>query len=256
MRPFAIIFRRELKYLFRSLTAWVTLSVFLFLAGYFFHNIFKRYNYLSYQMARSGDFGMPLNLTDDVMRPLLGDLSLILLILLPLLTMRLLAEERKQGTFELLLTYPIGDLPAVAGKYAAALATWGIMLAGTVACPVLLAVYADPEPGPIVTGYLGLFLMGGTFIAIGTFFSSLTDNQLVAGVSAFGAGLFFLVIGWTVPFAGPTAAKVISQFSLLYHLESFTKGVIVLQDVTYYLLMSAFFLFLTLKSLESARWRN
>lgn len=256
MRAFITVFMRELRFLYRSLTAWVATAVFLFLGGYFFHNVFKGYNFLSYQMARSGDFSRPLNLVDDVMRPLLGDLSIIIIILLPLLTMRLLAEEKKQGTFELLLTYPIGDLPVVLGKFAAALASWALMLAGSLLYPVLLALFADPEPGPIITGYIGLFLMGGTFIAIGVFFSSLTDNQLVAASTSFGAGLLFLIIGWTAPFAGPTTGKVIAQLSLLYHLESFTKGIVSLQDVTFYLFLSAFFLFLTLKSLESTRWRS
>ena len=256
MRAFLVVFSREIRYLYRSLTAWVATTVFLFIGGYFFHNVFKGYNFLSYQMARTGDFTRPLNLVDDVMRPLLGDLSVIIILLLPLLTMRLLAEEKKQGTFELLLTYPIGDLPVVLGKFAAALSSWGLMLAGALLYPVLLAFFADPEPGPIVTGYAGLFLMGGAFIAIGVFFSSLTDNQLVAASSSFGAGLFFLIIGWTAPFAGPTAGKVIAQLSLLYHLESFTKGVVSLQDVAYYVFLAAFFLFLTMKSLESSRWRS
>ncbi|HER44095.1 MAG TPA: ABC transporter permease, partial [Candidatus Eisenbacteria bacterium] len=191
-----------------------------------------------------------------VLRPLFGNISIVLLLLLPLLTMRLLAEEQKLGTFELLLTYPIRDADAVLGKFFAAVTVFAVMLVCTLLYPLLIALFGDPEPGPIFSGYLGLFLMGCTFISIGTFFSSLTSNQLVAGVSAFGVGLLFLIIGWAAPFVGPKFIGLLGQFSILQHYESFSKGVIDTQDISYYLFMTLFFLFLTLRSLESTRWRS
>ena len=250
------IYRHELKYYFQSVTAYVTIGIFLLISSYFFYSIFRYYNLLSYQVSRNPHLAGGLNLTDGVLRPLFSNISIIILLLLPLLTMRLLAEEKKQGTFELLLTYPVRDYEAVMGKFLAAVTTFAVMLICTLLYPLLIALFSDPEPGPIISGYLGLFLMGCTFISIGTFFSSLTSNQIVAGVTAFGVGLFFLIIGWAVPFVGPRFAGLLGQFSLLQHFESFSKGVVDTQDVTYYLFMTLFFLFLTLRSLESARWRS
>lgn len=231
------------------------MGIFLALSGYFFYSIFRVYNFLSYQAARNPEYAATLNLIDGVMRPLLSNTSIILLLVLPLLTMRLLAEEKKQGTFELLLTYPVADVTVIAGKFFAALTTFAVMLAGTLLYPLMLAIFADPEPGPIASGYLGLFLIGCTFIAMGTFFSSLTNNQLIAGVATFGLSLFFLIIGWAAPFVGNTMSKVLSQFSLLTHFDSFSKGVIDTQDLTYYLFLTFFFLYLTVRSVESTRWR-
>jgi len=142
------------------------------------------------------------------------------------------------------------------GKYLAAVTLFVIMLAGTLLYPALLAVYSKPEMGPLLTSYLGLFLMGCTFIAMGIFFSALTSSQIVAGAATFGISLFFLIIGWAAPFVGPVFSKVLSQFSILEHYDSFAKGIIDLQDVTYYLFITVFFLFATLRFLESPHWRS
>ena len=256
MTKMLAIYKRELKYYFQSVTAYVALGIFLAISGYFFFSLFTYYNLISFQATRNPHLTQSLNLTDGLLRPFFSNISFILLLVLPLLTMRLLAEEKKQGTFELLLTYPIRDWDAVGGKFLASVTTFAVMLGGTFICPLLIFLLANPEPGPIFTGYLGLFLVGCTFISIGIFFSSLTNNQLVAGVTSFGVALFFLIIGWAMPFVGPRSADVLSQFSLLQHFDGFSKGLINTQDVTYYLFMTLFFLFLTLRSLESTRWRN
>ncbi len=250
------VYRKELQHYFQSVTAYVVIGSFLALSGYFFYSIFRYYNYLSYQAGREPGLAASLNLIEGVMRPLMGNVSVVLLFVLPLLTMRLLAEERKQGTFELLLTYPLSDFEAVMGKYLAALTVFGVMIAGTLLYPVMLAVFSNPEPGPVFTSYLGFFLMGTSFIAIGIFFSSLTSSQIVAGAATFGVSLLFLVIGWAAPFAGPTLASILSQCSLLEHYDAFSKGIIDLQDVTYYVFLTGFFLFMTLRSLDSSRWRS
>jgi ABC-2 type transport system permease protein len=256
MKKLAAIYRKELQYYFQSMTAYVMIGFFLALSGYFFYSIFRYYNYLSFQASREQYLGANLNLIDGVMRPLMGNMSVVLLFALPLLTMRLLAEEKKQGTFELLLTYPISDIEAIMGKYLAALTVFGVMLGGTLLYPALLAVYSNPEPGPILSSYVGLFLMGCTFIAMGIFFSSLTSSQIVAGAATFGVSLFFLIIGWAAPFVGSTVSKILAQFSILEHYDSFAKGLIDVQDVTYYLFVTVFFLFITLRSLESMHWRS
>jgi len=256
MGKLAAIYRKELEHYFQSIIAYVVIGSFLALSGYFFFSVFRYYNYLSYQAGREQHLAKSLNLIDGVMRPLMGNMSVVLLFVLPLLTMRLLAEEKRQGTFELLLTYPLSDLAAVMGKYLAALTVFAVMIAGTLLYPAMLAIFANPEPGPVVTSYVGLFLMGTSFIAIGIFFSSLTSSQIVAGAATFGVSLFFLVIGWASPFAGPTLSKVIAQFSLFGHYDSFSKGILNLHDVTYYVFLTAFFLFMTLRSLESSHWRS
>lgn len=256
MQKLGAIYRKEMQYYFQSITAYVMIGLFLALSGYFFYSIFRYYNWMSFQAAREQSMAMNLNLVDGVMRPLMGNVSVVLLFALPLLTMRLLAEEKRQGTFELLLTYPVSDLAAVLGKFFAALTVFAVMIGGTLVYPIMLAIFADPEPGPLVTGYVGLFLMGATFVAMGVFFSSLTASQIVAGVATFGVSLFFLIVGWAAPFVGPTFSKVLSQFSILEHYNSFAQGLVDLQDVTYYVFLTVFFLYLTLRSLESAHWRS
>lgn len=255
MRRLGAIYRKELEYYFQSTTAYVMIGFFLALSGYFFYSIFRYYNYLSFQASRNPYSMESLNLIDGVMRPLMGNVSVVLLFTLPLLTMRLLAEEKKQGTFELLLTYPVRDIEAVMGKYFAALTVFCVMLGGTLLYPALLAVYAKPETGPIVSSYAGLFLIGCTFISMGIFFSSLTSSQIVAGAATFGVSLFFLIIGWAAPFVGQTFSKILEQFSILDHYDSFAKGLIDMQDVTYYVFLTVFFLFVTVRSVESTHWR-
>src|SRR2546428_13854254 len=149
-----------------------------------------------------------LNVTDSVMLPLFSNISVILLLLLPLVTMRLFAEERRSGTIELLLTYPVRDGAVLAGKYLAAFALYAIMIALTMLYPGIVVYFARLEWGPVLTGYLGLLLMGGTFIAVGACASSLTENQILAAITTFGALLIFWTLGWTPGYAGGTAGPV------------------------------------------------
>lgn len=250
------IFRRELLYFFNSTVAYVVITVFVLIAGYFFYNLLGYFNLASVQAMQNPAAVGGLNLTEGVVRPLFGNISILLILILPLLTMRLLSEERRSGTAELLFTFPISDWDAILGKYFAALTVYATMLALTVLYPLLLYKYASPEPGPILTGYLGLFLIGAAFIAMGLFFSSLSESQLVSGVSTFGCGLLFLIIAWLTPFVSATAAGVISQLSILEHFDSFSKGVLDTNDVVYYLNFAAFFLFLASRVLDSNRWRS
>jgi ABC-2 type transport system permease protein len=130
------------------------------------------------------------------------------------------------------------------------------MICLTVLYPLLLIRYTSPETGPLVTGYLGLILIGAAYIAMGLFFSSLSDSQLVAGVSTFGCGLLFLIISWIAPFVSPAAAAVLGQLSILQHFDSFSKGILDSNDVVYYLNFTVFFLFLASRVLDSNRWRS
>jgi gliding motility-associated transport system permease protein len=250
------IFKKEMRLYFTSPVAWVVFTIFLLIAGYFFYSIFAFFTLASMQSAMNPQMGRDLNVTDSVMRPLFSNVSVILLLLMPLVTMRLFAEERRSGTIELLLTYPVRDGAVLAAKYLAALGLYAIMIALTLLYPGIVVYFARLEWGPIFTGYLGLLLMGATFIAVGVFASSLTENQIVAAITTFGALLIFWILGWSADYAGGTAGKVLQFLSLLEHNDSFSKGVLDTKDVLYYLNFTVLALFLTLRSLEARRWKG
>jgi ABC-2 type transport system permease protein len=248
------VYKKELRLYFTSPVAYVLLTIFLLIAGYFFYSIFAFFTRASMQTAMNPGMGRDLNVTDSVLRPLIANMSVILLLLMPLVTMRLFAEERRAGTIELLLTYPVRDGAVLVSKYVAALTLYGVMLGGTLAYPAILLYFAKVEWGPLATGYLGLVLMGGMLLGIGIFASSLTENQIVAAVVAFGISLMFWIVGWTAEFAGGPLGAVLTHLSIIEHNETFAKGVIDTKDVLYYLDFTALFLFLTLRSLEARRW--
>jgi ABC-2 type transport system permease protein len=197
-----------------------------------------------------------MNVSDSVLRPLFSNISVILLLLMPLVTMRLFAEERRSGTIELLLTYPVRDGAVLVGKYLAAVAMYGVMLALTLVYPAMVLYFTPVEWGVLATGYLGLLLMGATFLAVGVFASSLTENQIVASIITFGVLLIFWVIGWSADYAGGMWGRVLSHISLLEHFDSFAKGVLDTKDILYYVNFTIVALFLTLRSLEARRWKG
>lgn len=250
------IFKKELRLYFSSPVAWVLLTIFLLIAGYFFYAIFAFFTTASMQSAMNPQMGRDLNVTDSVLRPLFSNLAVILLLLMPLLTMRLFAEERRSGTIELLLTYPVRDGAVLLGKYLAAFALYAVMIAGTLVYPAILFYFARVEWGPLLTGYVGLLLMGAMFLAVGLFASSLTENQIVAAITTFGILLMFWIVGWSADYAGGSAGKVLQHLSILEHNDSFSKGVFDTKDVIYYLDFTILALFLSLRSLEARRWKG
>jgi ABC-2 type transport system permease protein len=250
------VFKKEFRLYFVSPIAYVVLAIFALVAGWFFYNVFSFYTLISMQAAMNPMMGRDMSVTEGVLRPLFQNISVILLFLLPLLTMRLFAEEKRSGTIELLLTYPVRDGEVLMGKYLAALAVFLGMLTLTLAYPVLVAWTAQVEWGPLASGYLGLVLQGAVFLAIGILISSLTENQIVAGVTTFGLLLILWVIGWASDSAGGALGRVLSHISITEHFDSFAKGIIDTKDVIYYLNLIILSLFLTLRSLESKRWRG
>ena len=256
MRKTLAIYQREIAYYFQSPVAYAVIAIFLLLAGYFFYNLLGYFNISSVQAMQNPVQSRSLSLTASVMQPLLGNMCTVLLLLLPLLTMRLFAEERRSGAAELLFTYPVSDASVILGKFGAAVTVYAVMLAMTLPYPALLFHFGDPEPGPIVSGYLGLLLMGVAFLSMGTFFSSLGDSQLVAAAATFGCGLLFLIIGWMTPFVSSTAGAVLSELSIVRHLDGFARGAIDTNDLVFYLNLTIFFLFLCARVLDSARWRS
>ena len=262
MKNLFVICKKELTSYFYSPIAYVVITIFLFLSGYFFHNILSIYMMVSFNAMRNQYLAQGLNFTEGIFSPLFGNISIIMLLMMPLLTMRLLAEEKRSGTFELLLTYPIRDIETVLGKFIACLLVFAIMLGLTLVYPLFLASVNEPgtgagvEIGPLLSTYIGLFLMGGAFIAFGMLASSLTSNQIIAAVISFGALLIFWLIGFSSYTAGPVLGGILRHISLLEHFENFSKGIINSQDVIYYLNFTIFCLFLTLRSLESNKWRG
>lgn len=250
------VFKKEMRLYFTSPVAYVVFTFFLLIVGYFFFSIFAFYNLTSMQAAMNPAFGRDLNVTEAVMRPLFSNTGIILLFFMPMLTMRLFAEEKRSGTIELLLTYPVRDGEVLLGKFAAAMALFLILLGLTALYPAIVGSFTPVEWGPLLSGYLGLVLLGGAFLAAGMLVSSLTENQIVAGFSTFGILLGFWVIGWSADLAGGSWRPLLQYLSILEHLDSFGKGVIDTKDVIYYLSVITMCLFLTMRSLESKRWRG
>lgn len=250
------VFKKEMRLYFTSPVAYVVFTFFLLIVGYFFFSIFAFYNLTSMQAAMNPAFGRDLNVTEAVMRPLFSNTGIILLFFMPMLTMRLFAEEKRSGTIELLLTYPVRDGEVLLGKFAAAMALFLILLGFTALYPAIVGSFTPVEWGPLLSGYLGLVLLGGAFLAAGMLVSSLTENQIVAGFSTFGILLGFWVIGWSADLAGGSWRPLLQYLSILEHLDSFGKGVIDTKDVIYYLSVITMCLFLTMRSLESKRWRG
>jgi ABC-2 type transport system permease protein len=255
MRSLYAILKRELYVYFSSPIAYVVVTIFLLLSGYFFYSAFAYFSMISVQAMQMPGAG-GINVTEMVLYPTFGNMSVIMLLMMPLLTMRLFAEEKKAGTLELMLSYPVRETELLFGKFIACMLIFLIMLALTWLYPFLMWLYAEPDIGPIVTGYLGLFLMGTAFMALGLMVSSITENQIVAAAISFGAILMFWLIGWAEAFAGPSLGKVLSHISLLEHFENFSKGVIDTRDIIYYINFNILFLFITMRSLESKRWRG
>lgn len=259
MRNALLILNKELKSYFASPVAYVVIAIFMLITGYLFYGLFAYFSTLSFQsqvdptLARQENL---LNVTEAVIRPLFGIVSMIMLIMMPMLTMRLFAEEKKSGTIELLLTYPITDFEVLLGKFLACVAVLVVMLGLSFVFPALVMAFGEPEIGPIITGYIGLLLLGASFISFGIFASSLTENQIVAATISFGVLFLFWMLSMSAALVGPGLAGIINYISITHHIEAFAKGVVDTEDVLFYLMLNLLFLFLTLRMLESKRWRG
>ncbi len=254
MRNIWILLKKEWYGYFTSPIVYTILFIFLLLSGYFFASNVAYFSLMSIQATQwwGGEF----NLVEWVIEPLLGNMSIVLLLLLPLLTMRLFAEERRHGTMELLLSYPISDIELVLGKFFGCISVYILMLILTFIYPLLLFWVGRSDLGPFFTGYLGLLLMGSAFIALGVFISSLTENQIIAAALTFGLLLLFWIINWAAYLTEPPLSKIFEGISLITHFRNFTKGIIDTADIVFYLTFILFGLFLTLRSLEIHRKRS
>jgi len=249
------LMKKELRAYFNSPIAYVVIAGFLLLAGYFFYSLVWWFNAQAMQMAQNPYYAQQVNINQMVFSPLFNNMSIILILVAPLLTMRLLAEEKKSGTDELLYTSPVSVGQIVLGKYFAALIMLAVMLGLTALLSVFAFAYGNPEIAPWLTGYLGLFLMGAAFIAIGLFFSSLTENQIVAAFLTFVTLLLLLVLNWVTSSGSGTWQSVLGYLSFSQHFEDLTRGILDTKDVVYYLSFSFFGLFLAHSVIQSRRWR-
>ncbi|MBP1684856.1 MAG: ybhR 2 [Deltaproteobacteria bacterium] len=257
MRNALTIAAKELRSYFVSPIAYVVLTGFLLLGGWFFFNLLARFSLFVnlYSAMRNPDAQMRLNLNDFVIAPLLHNLSVVLVILVPVITMRSFAEEKRAGTYELLMTSPLSITEIVAGKFLGALAFVLIMVGLTGVYPLILMFYGNPEVGIIAAGFLGLFLLATAFLTIGLLTSSFTENQIIAAVSCLVVLLLLYVISWPAESAGPVLGAVLKYVSLTEHFSEMVKGVIDTKDLVYFGSVIALALFLTQRSVESVRWR-
>ena len=260
MKNFWAVFVKEMKSYLVSPVAYVMAAVFLFISGFFFQNLVMSFNAYCFQwVQQSGHYGGEIgtvNLNQSVVVPFFGVLSFISLFVVPMLTMRLYAEEQKGGTMELLLTSPITTAQTAAAKFCACFCLYSAIVVLSMAFLGLLEIYGNPEWGPVISGYIGLLLMGASFVAIGLLASSLTENQVIAVALSFCALLLFWLIGWSASHAGPTLAKVLSYLSITQHLQDFQRGVVDTKDVVFYASLILVGLFLTVTVIESRRWRR
>ncbi|MEJ2365781.1 MAG: ABC transporter permease subunit [Deltaproteobacteria bacterium] len=256
MKGFLVVYRKELHRFFASPIFYVVAFIFLALVGYFFYSSVAYYSLLSFQAGTNPFLSEQLNLTDMVLEPFFGSISIVLLLMVSLITMRLFAEEKKIGTVELLFTYPISDRGAVLGKFTAGVTIQLLLLLGTFPAMLLLEVLTTPPWATILGGYVGLFLMSSSFVSLGLLASSLTENQIIAAAIAFGALLLLWIIGWSESLVGPTLGSFFKYISLLSHYNNFAKGILDSRDVLFYFLFILFFLFTTLRVLESRQWRG
>jgi ABC-2 type transport system permease protein len=196
-----------------------------------------------------------LNLNHSVIEPMLHNLAIVLVILVPAITMRSFAEEKRSGTYELLLTAPVRTGEIVAGKFIAASAFMLIMIALAGIFPLILIAFGNPEVGVMASGYLGLAFLSVAFVAIGMFTSSITQNQIIAAITCFGALLMLYVISWPAQAGGSAFGGILRYLSLPDHYGNMVSGIIDTSDIVYFLSLIFVALFLTQRSVESARWR-
>jgi|SRR4051812_10464495 len=256
MNNILAIAHKELKSYFASPIAYIVIGFFALLFGYFFYALLVFFERQSMQMAGLGG-AQSVNVNEQMIRPVFLNASVILLFVLPMITMRTYSEEKRSGTIELLLTAPLTDFQIIMGKFLGAMALYASMLAVTLVHMAVLFAFGNPEWVPIVTGYLGLLLMGGCFVSIGLLISSLTKNQIVAGMITFAVFLMLWVINWVASFVtDPNTQNVLNYLSITDHLDDFTKGIVDTKHLVYYLSFIAFGLFLTMRSVDTERWRG
>jgi ABC-2 type transport system permease protein len=262
MKGIYAVFRKEMSIYFVSPVAYVAVGAFLLISGAFFQGILSEASEYAMRAAMQAmQFGQPfeMDVTGETMRGFFGVSGTILLFIMPMLTMGSYADERRRGTMELLMTSPVTDLDIVLGKYLAGFALVSAMLVPTMLQMIVLFKASDPMPPwrLMACGYLGLFLLGGAFLALGQFLSSLTESLIVAGICTFLVSLLLWVMDFLVRGSAGSAVGTVAQYlSVLRHLNDFFRGVVDSTNLIYYVSLIILGLVLTLRSIDSMRWRR
>ncbi len=254
MKNIWVLYRKELKGYYSSWIAYLLMAFFAVIFGYFFYAATAIFVSRSMQSMMMGQ-GTPMDMNEWIIRPLLMNVSVIGLFIIPMITMRLFAEEKRTGTIELLMTSPVRDYEMIVAKWLSALTLYASILAISAVNLTYLFAYGKPDWKPILVGYLGLLLQGGCLLAVGTFISTLTRNQIIAVGGTFAVCLLLWVFDWVTAYDTSGWAKVLSYISVVTHFETFAKGVLDTKDIVFYVSMIFFGLFLTARSMESLRWR-
>lgn len=247
---------RELKSLFLSPVAHVVTAIFMLILAWFFINIVALYVILSLQAIRAPFIAERLNMQEIVVQPFFANMSVILLFIIPMITMRAFAEEKRVGTFELIYTSPISTWSIVLGKFTgiSLFVLFLILMSALFMIPIFS--YGEPDKGAVASAYIGLILMGLSFVAVGIFASSITENQIISIIVAFGILLLFWVLGWVRGTLEGTLKEFLAYLSFMDHFQNFSRGVIDTRDIIYYLSFTGILLYLTHSVLESRRWRG
>ncbi|MFC1554105.1 ABC transporter permease [candidate division KSB1 bacterium] len=255
------IYKREIKSFFVSPIAYGVIAGFLVMSGFFFYITLTQFLDVTYRSTMEAQAAQqlppPLNVNVMVIPSLFTYFAMIILLMNSLITMKLFAEEKKMMTIELLFTSPITSLQTVLGKFFAGFTLFMIMLLPTISYFLIMDIYGDPELTPIFTGYIGLILLGGVFIAIGIMASSLTENQLVSVAISLSISVLFWISSWPVNLMGTSfLSSIFNYLSLQNHLIDFIGGIINTRDIIYFVSLIVFAIYITYRSLESMRWRS
>ena len=256
MRNIWTVARKELNAYFRSPIAYIVLGVFAVIFGFIYYSMLSQFMRLTFEQVLRFGQEFPLNVNEIVIRSLFMNVSLVCLFLVPMITMRLFAEEKKTGTIELLMTSPVTDMQIILGKFLGAFLLYAVLLGLTLVYILILFRFGNPDWKPLVAGYLGQLLLGGCYLSFGILFSTFTKNQLVAGSLTFGLFLMLWIIRVVSSYAGTEIGKITNYLSFTTHIDNFSRGVLDLQDIVYYLSVIGLGLFFTARSVESIRWRQ
>ena len=238
VRNVGIISRKELSSYLTSPMAYIVTAVFLGLSGFFFASVLAAQNY-----------------ADTSIAGFLNAAQLLILLFAAFITMRLVAEEKKLGTWEFLLTAPVRDSEIIVGKFLGSLAILGGMLVLTLYYPLLLIIFGDPDIGPMATAYVGMVLMGSAALAVGIFASSITSNQIVSVVVSGGILLGLWVLGLIADLVPGVAGEVLLRLAFAGYFPDFVRGIIDTQAIVYYISLTVLFLYIAVRSIETGRWR-
>lgn len=254
MKAAISIFKRETSAYFAAPMGWIILLFFTFIFGFFFSLSVHYFLQYSAQAAFNPEGGSP-DVNSFVIQGVFGNMAIVAILVAPGLVMRLLAEDRKQKSIELLLTSPISSFEIVMGKFLGSMGFVGAMLAATLPFTVILYTWGQPDTGVLAMNYLSLALLMGTLVSANLFLSSFTDNQVIAFIVAFGFNLIFWILGWVAEIAPGSLQAVLQTIAFGSHYMEMTKGLLKLQDIVYFITFIGFCLLATTQRVEALRWR-